>query len=71
MNGYVIGGLACILYAAFVYFIAIKRPPALIKMVKMKFNKNMSDKAAVIICYIFASLALAGAVVLFIVGACK
>lgn len=67
--GYIIGGIACILYAVFVYYIAIKRPPAIIKLVKKKLNKNMSDKAAAIVCYVFASIALAGGIVLFIVGA--
>jgi len=67
--GYVIGGIACVLYAAFVYYIAIKRPPAIIRLVKKKLNKNMSDKAVVIVCYVFASIALAGGIVLFIVGA--
>jgi len=38
-------------------------------LVKKKLNKNMSDNAAVIVCYVFASIALAGGIVLFIVGA--
>ena len=67
--GYVVGGIACILYAAFVYYIAIKRPPAIINLVKKKLNKNMSDNAAAIVCYVFASIALAGGIVLFILGA--
>ena len=67
--GYVIGGIACILYAAFVYYVAIKRPPAIINLVKKKLNKNMSDKATAIVCYVFASIALAGGIVLFIVRA--
>jgi len=67
--GYVIGGIACILYAAFVYYVAIKRPSAIINLVKKKLNRNMSDKAAAIVCYVFASIALAGGIVLFIVGA--
>ena len=67
--GYIIGGIACILYAVFVYYIAIKRPPAIIRLVKKKLNKNMSDKAAAIVCYVFASIVLAGGIVLFIVGA--
>ena len=67
--GYVIGGIACILYAAFVYYVAIKRPPAIINLVKKKLNKNMSDKAAAIVCYVFASIALVGGIVLFIVRA--
>jgi len=48
--GYIIGAVACILYAAFVYYVAIKRPPAIINLVKKKLNKNMSDNAAAIVC---------------------
>ena len=40
-----------------------------ITKVKKKLNKNMSDKAAAIVCYVFASIALAGGIVLFIVRA--
>ena len=67
--GYIIGGIACLLYAAFVYYIAIKKPSAIIRLVKKKLNKNMSDNAAAIVCYVFASIALAGGIVLSIVGA--
>ena len=56
--GYVIGGIACILYAAFVYYIAIKRPPAIIRLVKKKLNKNMSDNAAAIVCYVLPASCL-------------
>jgi hypothetical protein len=64
--GYVIGGIACVLYAAFVYYVAIKRPPAVIKMVKLKLGRRMSDKTASIICYVFASIVLAVGILLFI-----
>jgi len=68
--GYIIGGIACILYAAFVYYVAIKRPPVVIRLIKKKlFNKNMSDNTAAMVCYVFASIALAGGIVLFIVRA--
>jgi len=46
--GYLLGGVACLLYAALVgYFGGIKKSPGLLKLVKMKLNKNMSDDAAV------------------------
>jgi hypothetical protein len=64
--GYVIGGIACVLYAAFVYYVAIAKPPAIIRIVKLKLGKKMSDNTAVIICYVFASIVLAGGIVLFI-----
>lgn len=69
--GYVLGGIACMLYAIFVYYIAIKRPPAIIRLIKKKLNKNMSDDAAVIVSYVFASIALAGGIVLFVLAAVK
>ncbi|MEA2016733.1 MAG: hypothetical protein U9O59_08580 [Actinomycetota bacterium] len=66
--GYTIGGIACLVYAAFVYYVAIGKPPSIIKIIKWKLSKNMSDKAAVILCYIFATVALAGGIVLIILG---
>jgi hypothetical protein len=63
--GYVIGAIACVLYSAFLYYVAIRRPPGIIKMVKLKFGKKMSDNTAAIICYVFASIVLAGGIVLF------
>ena len=69
--GYTIGGIACILYAALVYYIAIKRPPAMIKLIKKKLSRNMSDDTAAIVSYVFASIALAGGIVLFVLAAVK
>ncbi len=49
--GYLLGGIACLLYFAGVgYFGAIKKSPGLLKMVKLKLNKNMSDETAAKIC---------------------
>jgi len=64
----IIGGIACLLYAILVYYIAIKKPPKMIKLVRKKLGKKSTDKAAVILCYIFATLALAGAIVLFVLA---
>jgi len=64
--GYVIGGIACVLYAAFVYYVAIAKPPSIIKIVKLKLGKRMSDNTAVIVCYVFASIVLAVGILLFI-----
>lgn len=69
--GYIIGGIACLVYAAFVYYIAIKRPPRIISLIKKKLSSKMSDDAAAIVSYVFASLALAGAIALFILAAVK
>jgi len=41
--GYLLGGIACLLYAALVgYFGGIKKSPGLLKLVKMKLNKKYS-----------------------------
>jgi hypothetical protein len=54
-----------------VYYVAIKRPPSIIRMIKKKLNKNMSDDAAVVVSYVFASIALIGGIVLFVLAAVK
>ena len=42
--GYLLGGIACLIYSITVgYFGGIKKTPGLIKIVKMKLNKNMTD----------------------------
>ena len=68
--GYLLGGVACLLYAFLVgYFGGIKKSPGLLKLVKMKLNKKMSDDAAAKTCMVVAIVVLAGGVFLFIFGA--
>ncbi len=68
--GYLLGGIACLLYTALVgYFGGIKKSPGLLKLVKMKLNKNMSDDAAAKISLIAAVIMFVGGVFLFIFGA--
>ncbi|MFC1911568.1 hypothetical protein ACFLXG_00175 [Chloroflexota bacterium] len=68
--GYLLGGIACLLYAALVgYFGGIKKSPGLLKLVKMKLNKNMSDDAAAKISLIAAVIMLAVGIFLFVFGA--
>ncbi len=68
--GYLLGGIACLLYTVFVgYFGGIKKSRGLLKLVKMKLNKNMSDDAAVIISLVAAGVVLALGIFLFIFGA--
>ena len=68
--GYLLGGIACLLYTVFVgYFGGIKKSPGLLKLVKMKLNKNMSDDAAAIISLVAAGVVLAVGIFLFIFGA--
>lgn len=64
----IIGGIACLVYAILVYCVAIKRPPTVIRLVKKKLGKKSTEKAAVIFCYIFATLALAGGIILFVLA---
>jgi hypothetical protein len=67
--GYLLGGIACLLYTFFVgYYGGIKKSPGLLKLVKMKLNKNMSDAAAVKISLIAAGVMLAVGIFLFIFG---
>ncbi len=67
--GYLLGGIACLLYAALVgYFGGIRKSPGLLKLVKMKLNKNMSDDAAAKVSLAAAFVVLAGGVFLFIFG---
>ena len=69
-TGYLLGGIACLLYAFLVgYFGGIKKSPGLLKLVKMKLNKKMSDAAAANISLIAAGLVLAAGILLFILGA--
>ena len=68
--GYLLGGIACLLYAVLVgYFGGIKKSPRLLKLVKMKLNKKMSDATAAKIAMIAAVVALAVGIFLFIFGA--
>ena len=70
--GYLVGGIACLLYAVLVgYFGGIKKSPALLRLVKMKLNKNMSDDAAAKTALIAAGVVLILGIFLFIFGAIK
>ena len=67
--GYLLGGIACLLYAVLVgYFGGIKKSPGLLKLVKMKLNKKMSDATAAKITLIAAGIVLAVGIFLFIFG---
>ena len=67
--GYLLGGIACLLYAVLVgYFGGIKKTPGLLKLVKMKLGKNMSDDRAAKICLVAAIVVLLVGVFLFIYG---
>ncbi|MBN2852562.1 MAG: hypothetical protein JXQ23_07490 [Clostridia bacterium] len=69
-TGWLLGGLACLIYAGAVgYFGGVKKAPGLLKMVKMKINKKMSDDAAAKICLWAAIVVGIFGIVCFIIGA--
>jgi len=70
--GYLLGGIACIIYTVLVgYFGGIKKSPGLLKLVKMKLSKNMSDDAAARVCIVMAVIVFLVGILLFILGGIK
>ena len=68
--GYLLGGFACLLYTILVgYFGGMKKSPGVLRLAKMKINKNMSDAVAAKICLIAGGVVLAVGVFLFVFGA--
>lgn len=67
MDWTIIVGIICVLYAAVLSFFAYKKSPGLIKLVKMKLGKNMSDESAIKTSYIASAVILVAGIVLFIV----
>lgn len=68
MNGWALGGLACILYTVIVGGLALKKSPGLIKIVKMKMGKKTTDRTAVTVSLVMAALFGITGIVLFIIG---
>ena len=69
-NGYLLGAIACFLYAILVgYFGGIKKSPGLLRLVKMKLNKKMSDEAAAKTSLVAAMVVLAAGIFLLVYGA--
>ncbi len=71
MNGWVLGGLLCVIYMLVVGGLALKKSPGLIKLVKMKMGKNTTDKAAITLSLVMAGVIGAAGIVFFILGAVK
>ena len=70
--GYLLGGIACVIYTLAVgYFGWMKKSPGLLKIVKLKLNKNMSDETAAKICLGASIVVLALGIFLFVFGAVK
>lgn len=67
--GYLLGGIACILYFLGVGIMGgIKKSPGILKLVKMKLGKNMSDDKAAKICLIAGIVIGLVGVFLFVYG---
>ena len=67
--GYLLGGIACVIYTVLVgYFGGIKKSPGLLKLVKMKLSKNMSDDTAAKVCLVMSVIILALGIFLFVYG---
>jgi hypothetical protein len=71
MNGWVLGGLLCVIYMLVVGGLALKKSPGLIKLVKMKMGKNTTDKAAITLSLVMAGVIGAAGIVFFILGAVR
>ncbi len=68
MNGWALGGIACMIYTLVVGGLALKKSPGLIKLVKMKLGKKLSDQTAITICLVMASIVGVAGIVFFIIG---
>ncbi len=68
MNGWAIGGLLCIIYAAAVGGFALKRSQGLYKLVKMKLGKNMTDEKARTISLVMAGIIGVAGIVFFVLA---
>ena len=69
MNWWAIGGLLCIIYTLAVGGLALKRSPGLLKIVKMKLGKNMTDETARTVTLVFAGVIGVAGIVFFILAA--
>ncbi len=68
MDWKVLVGIFCMIYAALVGFFAYRQSPGLIKLIKMKMGKKMTDKGAIITAYIAAGVVFVAGIVLFILS---
>ncbi len=62
--GYAIGALFLLLYAVMCFYVAIKKPENMIRIVKLKFGNKITDETAVKICYGAGIVAVIIAIVL-------
>lgn len=68
MNGWALAGLLCILYTLVVGWLALKKSPGLIKIVKMKMGKKTTDQTVITISLVMAGIFGAAGIVFLIIG---
>ena len=67
--GYFIGGLVLVAYSILCFYVAIKKPAALFKLTKAKIGaKNKSDEFVQTFIKVWASVALAAGIAVFVLG---
>ena len=69
MNWKAIVGLLCAIYALAVGGFALKKSPGLIKLVKMKMGKKMTDEGAIKLSLVMAVIMGIAAIVFFVLAA--
>ncbi len=70
--GYLLGGLFGLVYMVAVGYVGgIKRNPTILRLTKMKLNKNMPDKTAAMICIVFGGLLGVVGIFLLVFGATR
>ena len=67
-TGYFIGAVVLLLYSIFCYYVGLKRPEKLIRIVKLKIGKNSTDDRAAKFCVIWATLVLIAGIVVIVLG---
>jgi len=67
--GYLLGGIACIMYFFGVGIMGgVKKSPGVLKLAKMKINKNMTDEKAAILCLVMGIIIGLVGILLFVLG---
>ncbi len=70
--GYLLGGMFCLAYMFLVgYFGGIKRTPWVLKQVKLKLGKGMTDQKAAMLALVFSGLMGVVGVFLLVFGATR
>lgn len=68
MDWKILVGILCMIYAVLVGFFTYRKSPGLIKLIKMKLGKKMTDKGAITTAYIAAGVVFVAGIVLFILA---